>query len=72
MNPMTLDEVRALCDLATYHSAEPIAAGDQLLQLARSDTTLFAQVQGTKPYTVRIEFQERRARCEMHLSRRTL
>lgn len=65
MPPMTLDEVRALCDMATYHAAEPIVAGDQLLQLAHSDTTLFAQVQGTKPYTVRIEFQEGapRAKC---------
>jgi hypothetical protein len=58
MTPMTLDEVRALCDMATYRNAEQIAAGDQLLHLARSDTTLYAQVQGSKPYTVRIEFKD--------------
>mgnify|MGYP005847035849 FL=1 len=58
MTPMTLDAVRALCDLATYKSAEPLVAGDNLLHLARSDTMLYAQVQGTKPYTVRIEFKE--------------
>lgn len=58
MTPMTLDAVRALCDLATYKSAEQLVAGENLLHLARSDTTLYAQVQGTKPYTVRIEFKE--------------
>jgi uncharacterized Zn finger protein len=58
MTPMTLDAVRALCDMATYRNAEQIAAGDQLLHLARSDTTLYAQVQGSKPYTVRIEFKD--------------
>jgi hypothetical protein len=55
---MTLDEVRALCDMSAYRNAEQIVAGDQLLHLARSDTTLYAQVQGSKPYTVRIEFQD--------------
>ncbi len=65
MQPMTLDEVRALCDLTTYRSAEQIVASDQLLQLARSDETLYAQVQGSKPYTVRIEFKDSapKARC---------
>lgn len=58
MTPMTLDAVRALCDLVTYKSAEQLVAGEKLLHLARSDTTLYAQVQGTKPYTVRIEFKE--------------
>lgn len=55
MQPMSLDEVRALCDHATYRNAEQIVAGNQLLHLARSETVLYAQVQGTKPYTVRIE-----------------
>ncbi|MCX7924683.1 MAG: SWIM zinc finger family protein [Fimbriimonadales bacterium] len=55
---MSLDEVRTLCDMGTYRNAEQIAAGDQLLHLARSDTTLYAQVQGSKPYTVRIEFTD--------------
>lgn len=65
MTPMTLEAVRALCDLATYKSAEQLVAGDNLLHLARSDTTLYAQVQGTKPYTVRIEFKDGmlRAQC---------
>ncbi|MCS7209678.1 MAG: SWIM zinc finger family protein [Fimbriimonadales bacterium] len=58
MEPMRLEAVRALCDLSVYHNAEQIAASDQLLHLARSDTTLYAQVQGSKPYTVRIEFKE--------------
>lgn len=58
MTPMSLDEVRALCDMSAYQSAEQIVAGDQLLHLARSDTALYAQVQGSKPYTVRIEFRD--------------
>ncbi|MCS6919459.1 MAG: SWIM zinc finger family protein [Fimbriimonadales bacterium] len=65
MQPMTLDEVRALCDISAYHNAEQIVAADQLLHLARSDDTLYAQVQGSKPYTVRIEFKgdAPRAKC---------
>lgn len=58
MQPMTLDEVRALCDIAAYRNAEQIVASEQLLHLARSDNTLYAQVQGSKPYTVRIEFKD--------------
>ncbi|GIV11017.1 MAG: hypothetical protein KatS3mg020_0508 [Fimbriimonadales bacterium] len=58
MQPMTLDEVRALCDRGMYHNAEQIVASDQLLHLARSDDTLYAQVQGSKPYTVRIELKD--------------
>ncbi|MFN4032051.1 MAG: SWIM zinc finger domain-containing protein [Fimbriimonadales bacterium] len=58
MQPMTLDEVRALCDAATYRNAEQIVAANQLLQFARSDDTLYAQVQGSKPYTVRIDFKQ--------------
>lgn len=58
MPPLTLDEVRALCDMGVYRNAESIAASDQLLHLARSDTTLYAQVQGSKPYTVRVEFKD--------------
>lgn len=58
MQPMNLDEVRALCDLTAYRNAEQIVASDQLLHLARSDDTLYAQVQGSKPYTVRIVFKD--------------
>ncbi len=58
MQPITLDEVRALCDMATYRNAEQIVTANQLLQFARSDDTLYAQVQGSKPYTVRIEFKQ--------------
>ncbi len=64
--PMTLDEVKALCDAPTYRNAEQIVGSNAITQMARSGNTLFAQVVGSSTYTVQIELHDSnppKARC---------
>ncbi len=71
MQPMTLEEVRGLCDHTTFQNARQIVASGAIHETARTEAALFARVIGTKPYIVTIRFSKDRvtAKCTCPASR---
>lgn len=71
MRPMTLEEVRGLCDRTTFQNARRIVASGAVQETARTEAALFARVIGTKPYIVTVRFSEDRvvAKCTCPASR---
>ncbi len=58
MRAMAMEEVRQLCDGATFQNARQIIASGAVQETARTEAALFARVMGAKPYTVTIRFAE--------------
>jgi len=70
---MTLEEIRGLCDGATFQNARRIVASGAVQETSRTDTGLFAQVKGTRLYTVavRLAGDKITARCTCPAARFT-